>query len=804
MVINYFKIAWRNLLKNKLFSFVNIFGLSIGLSTCFLLVLYITDELSYDKHHDGADRLYRVSLDVENEKWAGTPGVMAKGLKNDFPEIDQVTRVLNFPNTGNLLLKNEQRNIQLYESKGYYVDSTFFEIFTYEFKYGNIANALNSPNTIVISEEISNKLFGNEDPINQIVNVEIPYGKIDYIVKGVFRETENKSHVNPNLILSMQNGDIGQWVNHQTNWATNSIFHTYIKLEKGVDPIAFEDKLPAFLEKNAGNDFREAGLEKSLFLQPVKNIYLKSSIGHEISNNGSMLYIYIFSSIAAFILIIACVNFMNLSTAKSEKRANEIGVRKAVGATKNSLISQFLGESIFMCLFALLLALLIVLACLPTFNALTQKGLSMTDNPEILLWIVGLTILTGLLSGSYPALYLSSFKPVLALKGKGSGTNAAMTVRKGLVVFQFCVSACLILVSIFFWQQMSFIDSRDLGFKKERQIVVPFRNVSTAENYIGLKSEVLRIPNVVSASAGSTYPGFELVQSRMFFGEGKTKNEQVDVRLAQVRDDYVETLGYDLLHGRTLSKSDIGRGDAIVLNETAVKRLGYVPANAVGKSIYYEDSGQRKAHEIVGIVRDFNHESLHKTITPYGLVGSGQIQPTYFIANVGQGSLDEAVSKMENVWNKVNKGTPLEYSFLDDDFQKNYEKEKRTSTVTISFTLIAIFIACIGLYGLASYTTEQRKKEVGIRRVLGASVLSITILHLRSFLKLVLIALLFASPLSYFLGNSWLQDFTYRIDIGWQLFFVGGLFVICIAFITVGSQVVKAAMVNPVKNLKTE
>ncbi|WP_422081574.1 ABC transporter permease [Ulvibacterium sp.] len=804
MVINYFKITWRNLLKNKLFSFVNILGLSIGLSTCLLLVLYITDELSYDKHHDGADRLYRVALDTENERWAGTPGVMAKGLQQDFPEIEEVTRVLNFPNTGNLLLKNEKRNIQIFELKGYYADSTFFEVFTYEFKYGNLETALNSPNTIVISEEISQKLFENENPINQIVSVEIPYGKIDYTVKGVFRNTENKSHVNPNLILSMQNGDIGQWVKGQTNWATNSIFHTYIKLRTGTDPVAFENKLPEFLERNAGNDFREAGLEKSLFLQPVKDIYLKSSIGHELSSNGSMLYIYIFGSIAAFILLIACINFMNLSTAKSEKRANEIGVRKAAGATKKSLISQFLAESMFMCLLSLLLAFIVVLACLPIFNVLTQKSLSLLSNPEILLWILGLTLLTGLLSGSYPALYLSSFKPVTALQGKGGRTNTTTTIRKGLVVFQFCISACLILVSILFWKQMIFLENRDLGFKKDRQIVLPFRNVTTAENYDGLRGEILRIPNLVSVSAGSTYPGFELVQSRMVFGLGKNKNEQIEVRLAQVQDDYIETLGYELLYGRGLSNSEIERGDAIVVNEIALKRLGYDPSSAVGKQINYEEAGQRKTYEIVGVLKNFHHESLHKTISPYGLIGLGKANPNYFIANIGKGDLDKTISQIEGIWNNVNKGTPFEYSFLDDDFQKNYEKDKQTTKVTLSFTLIAIFIACIGLYGLASYTTEQRKKEVGIRRVLGASVSSIAVLYLRNFLKLVLIALLIASPLAYYLGNSWLQDFTYRINISWQLFLLGCVSVLCIAFFTVGSQVVKAANINPAKNLKAE
>ncbi len=610
--------------------------------------------------------------------------------------------------------------------------------------------------------------------------------------------------MDPNLLLSMQNGDIGQWVKGQTNWATNSIFHTYIKLRKGTNPVTFENKLPEFLERNAGNDFREAGLKKSLFLQAVKDIYLKSSIGHELSSNGSMLHIYIFGSIAAFILLIACINFVNLSTAKSEKRANEIGIRKASGATKKSLISQFLTESMFMCVLALAVAFVIVLVCLPTFNTLTQKSISLPSNPEILFWIPGLTALTGLLSGSYPALYLSSFKPVIAIKEKSSGTNTTTAIRKGLVVFQFCISSCLILVSILFWKQMNFLENRDLGFKKERQIALPFRNASAAENYDGLRNEVLRIPNVISASSGSTYPGFELVQSRMVFGQGKTKNEQIEMRLAQVNDNYVKTLGYELLNGRVLSKSELELGDAIVLNETAVKRLGYDSVTAVGKHISYEEAGQRKDYEIVGVVRDFHHESLHKTISPYGLIGLGEVQPTYFITNMGQGDLDETISQIKNVWNNVNKGIPFEFSFLDDDFQKNYEKDKQTSNVTLGFTLIAILIACIGLYGLASYTTEQRKKEVGIRRVLGASVSSITILYLRNFLKLVLIALLIASPLAYYLGNSWLQDFTYKINIGWQLFFLGCIFVLGIAFLTVGSQVVKAAIVNPVKNLKAD
>ena len=789
-------------MKNRTFSFINIFGLSVGLATCFLLILYIFDETSYDKHHQDPEQLYRIALESKGEKWAALPAPAAQSLKADFAEVEQVTRVLNFPNVERFLLKDENSDVQFYETGGYYVDSTFFKVFTYDFLYGD-QEALNRPNIIVISEEVASKLFGTGNPIDQIISIEIPFGKLDYTVKGVFKRNL-KSHLSANLILSIQNDDVGQWVSQQTSWAHNNIFHTYLRLIKETDLIAFEQKLPAFLERHAGEDFRATNSRKSLFLQPVLDIYLKSSIGNEISSNGNITYIYIFASIAAFLLLIGCINFMNLSTARSEKRAKEVGIRKVMGAEKKSLIFQFLGESILMCALALFLALTLVILCLPFFNAFTTKSLTLLQTPAIMYWIGGLALFTGLLSGIYPAFYLSSFKPATVLKGKLTNTISAAMIRKGLVVFQFAISGSLILVSVIIWQQLDFIKNQDLGFNKDQQIVFPFRNASTVENYTALKTEVLKNTKIVSATAGTTYPGFQLVQDLLFYAEGKTIEDQVDIRFAQGYDDYIETLGYEILYGSSLPSYSRDSSEAIVLNETAVRQLGYNLEEAVGRKIFYEVNQEKRGLEIVGVVKDFHYQSLHEPITPYGIVRLDQGRPTYFIANVRNGDFKNVVSDMEKAWAKVNPETPFEYSFMDEDFQRNYQSDQRSSDVILYFTLIAVFIACVGLFGLASFTTEQRRKEVGVRRVLGASVMGIIGLHLKGFLRLVMIAMLIASPLSYYLGNKWLQDFAFSINVSWQLFAVAGVLALFIAFITVSYQVIKTALTNPVNSLRSE
>ncbi|NER13034.1 FtsX-like permease family protein [Leptobacterium flavescens] len=804
MIKNYFKIAWRNLIKNKFFSFINIFGLAVGLATCFLLMLYVFNETTYDKHHTDVNRIYRIALEVNGEKWAAGPAPLSQGLMSDMAEVEETTRLLNFPTTDKFLLKNTKTDRKFYETNGYYVDSTFFRIFSYDFKYGDKNTALSQPNTMVISDAVAQKMFGEEDPVDKLITIEIPYGSFDYTVKGVFKQAGNKSHIDANFFLSMRNDDLGQWVDGQTNWNNNNIFYTYVKLKEGSDPLAFEQKLPAFLEKNASADFQAVNISKELFIQPLKDIYLKSNIGNEISSSGGTTYLYIFGSIAAFLLLIACINFMNLSTASSEKRAREVGVQKVMGARKRSLIFQYLGESMIIAFLALLLAILLIYLLLPVFNAFAQKELDFLQYPVLIFWMIGLTMLTGLISGLYPAFYLSSFKITTVIKGALTNNFSAKFIRKGLVVFQFATSVCLILMTVIMVRQLDFIENRDLGFKKEQQMILQLRNPEVVDNYSAFKNEVLKNPSITSVSAGSTYPGFDLVQDMFFYSEGKSMEDKVLVYFAQVYEDYIETLGYELLYGRPLSPNPDADQDAIVLNETAVKQFGYEPENAVGKKIYYENGEERLYSEIVGVIRDFNFKSLHQTISPYALTKFSGGQPSYFILNIKEDDFENAVADINTVWKNVNPETPLQYSFLDQDFQMNYEKEQRTSDIIISFTLIAIFIACLGLLGLASFTTEQRRKEVGIRRVLGSSVLEITSLLSKDFIKLVLIAVAVAGPVSWYLGNRWLQDFAYRVDISWWLFAGTALVALIIALATISFQVIKASIANPVKSLRTE
>ncbi|MES1220223.1 MAG: FtsX-like permease family protein, partial [Bacteroidota bacterium] len=509
----------------------------------------------------------------------------------------------------------------------------------------------------------------------------------------------------------------------------------------------------------------------------------------------------------AFILLIACINFMNLSTARSQKRAKEVGVRKVMGAQKNSLIRQFLGESFLMCVIALALALALAWALLPIFNTLTQKDLQPFDQPQLLLWITALTLFTGLVSGLYPAFYLSAFKPVSVLKGKILNSFSATAIRKGLVVFQFTISICLVFGAIVIWKQLDHVKNQQLGFTKEQQIVLPMGQAfkSSERDYTPLKNELLKNPAVKSVTSGSTYPGKVDLNDMLFYAEGKTPNEFVDVRLTGVENDYIETLGIKVLSGRSFSKEFTADSASIILNETAVKEFGYKPENAIGKKIQYDFAGFHGTMQIVGVVKNFNFESLHNSIKPCGLTtGLFTNKYGYVIASLKTDDYSKLLGDIEKTWVKLNPGTPFVYSFIDQDFQRNYEKEQRTSRIVIYFTIIAIFIACLGLFGLAAFSAEQRTKEIGIRKVLGASVGSVTALLSKDFIKLILISIVIASPVAWYFMNKWLQNFEYRITISWWMFAAAGLLAVLVALITVSFQAVKAALMNPVKSLRTE
>jgi putative ABC transport system permease protein len=815
MIRNYLKIAFRNLARNKAFSFINIFGLAVGLATCMLIMLYIFSETGYDTQHQGADRIYRIvgrgstmTGELKDKPWAAVSAPTAWGLKADMPEVEEVTRLLKFPSFDKMLLKHEDGNVikQFYEPNGYYVDSTFLRIFTYDFKYGNAATALDPPNSVVISEEVAGKLFGNENPIGKPITIGIPFGDFSYKVTGVFRTAGIKSHIPAHLFLSMRNGDIGGWVAQQTNYATNNIFHTYVRLKKGADPKAFEKKLAAFTERRAGVELKALGVSRQLFIQPVKDIYLHSDLDDEIAPNGNITYLYILGSIALFVLLIACINFMNLSTARSGKRAKEVGVRKVMGAEKGWLIGQFLGESIIMSCLALLLALLLTWAFLPLFNHLTGHRLQLFGQPDSWAWIAALAVCTGILSGLYPAFYLSSFNPATVLKGKLLNNFSATTIRKGLVIFQFMISICLILGAVIIGRQLNYLNDRDLGFSKKGQVLLPMQNKEVIKNYETLKIELLKTPGIRSVSCGSMYPGYENPEDMPFYSEGKTVHDVVDVRLAGIDDNYFETLGLTLLKGREFSKEFAGDSNSIVLNETALQQLGYTINTAIGKKVYWDFQGKHNTLQVVGVVRNFNFQSLYNTIKPFGFTNSSFLGNKYgfVIINPSTTGYAATLKNVERTWSKINPGVPFVYSFLDKDFQRNYEKDQRASGIVNYFTGIALLIACLGLFGLSAFTAEQRTKEIGIRKVLGASVIDVTRLLSRDFIGLVAIAILIASPLAWFGMNKWLESFAYKVPISWWMFVLAGLLAIMIALVTVSFQSIRAAIANPVKSLRSE
>jgi putative ABC transport system permease protein len=808
MLKNYLKIAFRNLSRNKLFSSINIFGLAAGLAVCLLIMLYIFDELSYDTHHKDADRTYRLAyITGTGDSWSAEPAPVAFTMKAEMPEVQEVTRLLKFPDMDKILLQNERPGDpkKFFESNGYYVDSTFFQLFTYDFTYGNGQTALDRPNSIVLSESIAAKLFGNDNPIGKPLKLSLPFGDFIYTVQAVFKEN-HKSHIPAHFFLSMRNSDLGGWTEKQTSWATNNIFHTYVKLKPGADAHAFEKRMAAFMDRHQGPELKKAGMIKGHFIQHMTDIYLHSSIGNEIAPNGNIRYLYIMGSIAAFILVIACINFMNLSTARSEKRAREVGVRKVIGAGRASLIHQFLGESFLLCLIALAIALFLTQALLPLFDQLTQKQLTLSSNPHLILWIAGLALLTGLLSGLYPAFYLSSFRPATVLKGKILNSWSATTLRKGLVVFQFTISVALILGAIVIGSQLNYLKNQDLGFKKDQRLILPITSESAAKNYAALKNEILRTAGVASVTSGSTYPGINNINDVLLYAEGRSAANNVDVTTASIEDDYFETLGLHLLYGRPFTRNSMADSNHIILNQTAVKQLGLDQATAVGKRVTYEFHGVYHDMEVTGVVKDFNFESLHNPIRPLGFSVNNFFANKYNYTIIGLQSTgySRTLAAIEKAWTKVNPNAPFEYSFLDQDFQRNYEKEQRTSHIVVYCTTIAILIACLGLFGLAAFSAERRTREIGIRKVLGASVTNVTVLLSGEFIRLALLAVLIASPLAWYGMDRWLRNFTYRITLSWWMFAAAGGLAIVIALLTVSFQSIKSALANPAKSLRSE
>ncbi|HVX52388.1 MAG TPA: ABC transporter permease, partial [Chitinophagaceae bacterium] len=739
MLKTYFKIAWRKFKNNKVFSFINIIGLSVGLACCMLMSLYILNELSYDKYHAKKDDLYQIGttfiLQGKETSVPNTPAAMGQTMQQEFPEIAQTTRLVALFSDSKTLLQYKDNSSgqakSFYEPDGYLADSTFFRMFTYNFIEGNPATALINPNTVVLSEEIAQKLFGNTSAINKTIHISSSTnGDHDCLVTGVFRPINKPSHINGRFFMGMLGGNVEQYIkNAGSNLATNNMYYTYVQLKPGASPKNIESRFPAFLDKYAGKDLKAMGFSKKQFLVGLPQIHLHSGMDQNITPPGSVKYLYILGSIALFTLLIACINFMNLSTARSSKRSAEVGIRKVLGAERKSLVRQFLGESVVMSLAAFAFALVITMLLLPAFNTMSGKQLSLSfsDNLDIILAFLGLSIIAGLLAGSYPAFYLSSFKPVKVLKGRFTNSLAAISLRKGLVVFQFIISVVLIIASIVISGQMYYMRSADLGFDKDSQLIIPLRSENAKNIYTAFKADLSSQSNIINIGASSYYPGISNLSDNLLYKEGQNMQEAKRVRMNYVDYDFLKTLGIQPAAGRLFSKnfqSDTTNG--LIINEQAVKEIGFKSAeDAVGKKAYFDFNGQKINYDIVGVVKDFHFEDLHLPIAPYGFQLNANGNYNYAVVHAKQGNITPVLAELKNTWRRLNPNEPFEYSFLDDDFQKNYDAENKLSSIVGYFTAIAILISCLGLFGLATFSAEQRIKEIGVRKVLGASTTNI-------------------------------------------------------------------------------
>ncbi|MEP7143634.1 MAG: ABC transporter permease [Ferruginibacter sp.] len=807
MLKNYFKIAWRNLLKNKAFSIINIFGLAIGIATCLIILLFVQNELSYDRFNEKADQIVRVTfggmMSGERMKECVMPPMIAQTLRNDFPEVLDATRLKNNGDIPKISYK--EKTFQ--EGKFASVDSNFFRVFTIPFLKGDAKTALIEPNTVVITEELAKKYFGNEEPIGKIL--QFKSYNVSKKVTGVIKKIPVNSHFHFDIFSSM--ADVPE---AKGNSFISGSFFTYLVLPVGYDYKKLEPKLSQVVEKYLSpqlkqalgmniQEFRKKGNDLGLYLQPLTDIHLHSDFTSSLEPGGDIRYVYIFGAIALFMLLIACINFMNLSTAGASKRAKEVGIRKVLGSLHSALIGQFLFESILLVVIALIIALVLVSLALPVFNSLANKELDLhlLGNPFILISLLGFGLLVGILAGSYPAFFLSSFKPIQVLKSKFTSNKKSISLRSGLVVFQFFISVILIVGTIVVYKQLAYIQNKKLGFEKDQVLVV--RNSYILGNKEAILKEQLRQdPRVVDITTSAFVPaGPTKMDMTSTFADGnKTQVRRTNVY--QIDERYILTMGMQIISGRNFSKNFPTDSSAVIVNETMAKMYGW-GTNPVGHKLHFftNNNGGSKEVTVLGVVKDFNFKSLHEEIGPVMMVL--QYSPGLII-KVKPANIAGLLTSMKMQWSKFNADEPFTYSFLDDDFIKAYISEQKTGTILGIFSALTVFVACLGLFGLATFTADQRTKEIGIRKVLGANVGQIVGLLSNEFLKLVLIACVLALPLAWFAMSKWLQDFAYRIDISWWIFVLAGICALLIALVTVSFQAIKAAMANPVKSLKTE
>jgi putative ABC transport system permease protein len=807
MFRNYIKTAFRSLKKNKGFTAINVLGLALGLAVCLLIVFYVIDELSYDRYNVKADRIYRVNNDIKfggtESSYAVSPAPMAAAMESEFPEVEHAVRLRQ---NGSFRVKKGDQNIQ--EHNVIYADPAIFSVFTFPLVDGDPVNVLKEPHAIVISESTANKYFGSTNVVGKAMVMD---DTVNYKITGVMKDLPKQSHIKADFFISM----ITLAESKEPSWLNNN-FQTYVLLKPGADIKTLNSKFPQLVKEHMDpqlqavvhmsyDDFAKTGNYFHMSTIALKDIHLLSNRQAELGQNGNIQFIYIFSAIALFILLIACVNFMNLSTARSANRAREVGVRKVLGSARKHLIAQFLAESIIVTMVATALALIIAFALLPVFNQMSGKELSFTVHS--LTWLIPtifiIIVVIGCLAGSYPAFFLSGFQPIEVLKGKLAAGFKGGALRSFLVVFQFSISIFLIIGTLVIYNQLKFIQNKDLGYSRSHVLVV--KNLyALGKQAKTFKDEIKRLPGVANATMTGYTPTMDYRNSNSIFQTPTldTKNA-LNTQMWYVDEDYINTLGIKMVAGRSFSKQMLTDSSAIILNETAAKRLGY--KDVLNKSLYIPQDQQAKIikqYHVVGVMKDFNFNSLRENVSQLTLV-LGEERGALNI-RVKTSNMPAFISQIEDKWKEMSPNQQFDYSFMDQDFDATYRTEQRMGKIFVSFTSLAIIIACLGLFGLAAYAAEQRNKEIGIRKVLGAGVSSIVAMLSIDFIKLVIISIAIAAPLAWFIMQKWLQGFAYRQNIQWWIVALAGIGAIVIAFVTISFQSIKAALINPVKSLKSE
>lgn len=797
MIKNYLKTALRNLLKKKSFSVINIIGLAIGMSVSILMLLFVLNEVTYDRFNTDSQNIYRLALTIDAQDRIlninSVPPPMGPALVDNFPQVIQVGRLRT---RGSALITYEDKKIE--ENNIRYADSGIFDIFSIDVVRGNPDTFLEAPFNLVLTEEMAEKYFGEEDPINKTLQFD---NEDFYTITGVVKEMPENSHFKFNMLLSLptlnRTGEpLDSWMGFN--------FHTYFKLQDGASVEGLSEKFYTLLMDNTPEQIKQLDLKIDLYLQPLTHIHLHSHTEGELEPGGSVAYIWIMTTIAFFILFIACINFMNLSTAQSVHRAKEVGMRKVMGAQRGKLIAQFLGETMLLSFISFALSMLLIQILLPAFNQLSRKELVFNpfQNWAITLGLIGLTGLVGLIAGTYPAFFLSSYSPLDVFRSQFKAGRGHRFFRNGLVTFQYVISIALICSTIIVFFQMRFVKKYDLGFENEQVMVIHYRGQLTNQRDV-FKTKILDVPGVIKASNSNTVPGMGRSETFFAFEEFNQGKPKV-YPYTEADEDYLETLGMELMQGRFFSKEFLGDKKTVVLNESLVEEVGW--DDPLGKTVRMTDVIDEEFVEVpytvIGVVKDFHYESLREIIRGFVIKmsrGGGRLS-----AKVRPENISGTIRAIEKIWNEMSPAYPFEYSFLDDTFDRLYSAEQRIGKIFLSFALITIFVACLGLFGLASFTAEQRTKEIGIRKVLGASVASVVLLLSRQFTKWVLLANIVAWPVAFFAMRSWLQNFAYRIDMDIWIFVLSGIIALGIALLSVSTKALRAATANPVNSLRYE